>query len=349
VFVSIGWDDNGKSEGINWAVKALGERPNSDGTPSHNTFYMSATYADTWYSESPTLIKRAWHAAMEAGHEIGNHSVTHLPGHGGHAFSVEQWREEIKVCNDKLTLPFKADEDMGTPDPNAGMGALKEKLFGFRTPYLETNDAAISVVKEQGHWYDCSLEEGFQDDQDGTNFLWPYTLDGGSPGHDLVWNWVEVKGEVQEHPGLWELPVYAVIVPPDDVADEYGFSPGLRDRIKMRMSWFDTTSAKITGFDYNLLSTAGGGGGMTGDEYAATLKYNLDLRLKGNRAPMLFGAHTDYYVDAWTGSNVSTGPERRAAIEEFLDYATSKPQVRVVSHKTVLDWMRNPVPLTSSN
>ena len=347
VFVSIGWDDNGKSEGVNWAVKMLAERPNSDGTPAHNTFFLTSVYATGWQSESSALIKKAWHAAMEAGHEIGNHTVTHLPGHGGQNYSDEQWLMEIKGCNDQIAKPFDANEDMGNPNDANGIGMDLSKIFGFRTPYLETNNSAINIVRDQKLWYDTSLEEGFQEDQDGTNFLFPYTLDGGSPGHDLVWNWNEppVKGPVKEHPGLWEIPVYAVIVPPDDVAEKYGIEPGLRDRVKANVSWFDTESAKVTGFDYNLMLKGSGGACMSVPEYAATLKYNLDLRLQGNHAPMLFGAHPDYYVDSWNSGGANTGEERRKAIEDFISYATSKSQVRVVSYKTVLDWMRHPVAL----
>jgi hypothetical protein len=81
---------------------------------------------------------------------------------------------------------------------------------------------------------------------------------------------------------------------------------------------------------------------MTKGEFLATLKHTLDKRLQGNRAPLLFGAHTDYYSTKYTGAPNATSDERRAAIEEFIDYALSKPDVRIVSAKQVLDWMRLP-------
>ena len=46
-------------------------------------------------------------------------------------------------------------------------------------------------------------------------------------------------------------------------------------------------------------------------------------------------------------SNASGAPselERREAIEEFLDYAATKPEVEIVSYSHVLDWVRNPAP-----
>jgi hypothetical protein len=38
--------------------------------------------------------------------------------------------------------------------------------------------------------------------------------------------------------------------------------------------------------------------------------------------------------------------ERRQAIEDFLTYALTIPEVRVVSVKKVLDWVRSPVAMT---
>jgi hypothetical protein len=34
--------------------------------------------------------------------------------------------------------------------------------------------------------------------------------------------------------------------------------------------------------------------------------------------------------------------DRRAAIEEFLDYAKTKQQVEITSYKRVLEYVRNP-------
>jgi hypothetical protein len=143
------------------------------------------------------------------------------------------------------------------------------------------------------------------------------------------------------HPGLWQLPVHPVIVPPDDRCLEYGVPPGLRAKMKAHQSWFDEGSGKITGFDYNLWVQFR----MTKAEFLATMKYTLDLRLQGNRAPLLFGAHTDYYSSKYTAVPNATLQERQAAIAELVDYALSKPEVRVVPYASVLAWIRNPTAL----
>jgi hypothetical protein len=130
-------------------------------------------------------------------------------------------------------------------------------------------------------------------------------------------------------------------VPPDSECAKYGIDYSLRDKMQSVASWFDTTSGKITGLDYNLFVQFK----MTKEEFLATMKYTLDQRLKGNRAPMTFGAHTDVYSSKYTAAPGATDVQRQEAVEEFIDYALSKPEVRVVSNKKILDWVRNPTPL----
>ncbi len=311
-----------------------------DGTPVRVSYYLTSTYISTWVSESPTFVKRAWRQALEDGHEIGNHTERHE--HGAQ-FKLDEWSTEIATANDWLTKPFDAEESEGTPDASKGIGADREQLFGFRTPFLEYNDATLQAVLDAGLLYDCSIEEGWHWEQDGTNYNWPYTLDNGSPGHELLVEWDETgaKLPITPKPGLWEMPVYPLIVPPDSAAADYGVAPGLRAKIQAVISWFDIDGGKITGFDYNLWVSAA----LTKAEFLATLKYSFDVRLEGNRAPFMFGAHTDYYSDKYTAPQNSTAQERREAIEEFVTYVLTKPEVRVVSTKQILDWIRTPVAL----
>jgi peptidoglycan/xylan/chitin deacetylase (PgdA/CDA1 family) len=282
------------------------------------TFFMTSSYAQS----SP------WRAAYDAGHEIGNHTVTHATDRG---VGLDRWLQEMRDCNAYLT------DTVGIP---------ADELIGFRTPFLKYDDDTLAAVHEVGFHYDTSIEEGYEWDDaanggaggpmDGTGYYWPYTLDERSPGHTAQVEWGEGLEEISPRAGLWELPVYAVVVPPD-----------LRDEMATRQPWFDPVGGLITGFDYNLWAgTNVGGFAMTREELVATLKYTLDQRLAGNRAPLLFGAHTDYYVASWNGNATGTPSEadRRAAIEEFLDYAATRPEVRIVRYRDVLDWVRNPTP-----
>jgi peptidoglycan/xylan/chitin deacetylase (PgdA/CDA1 family) len=318
--VSIGFDDNGQIGGMTWAVDMLKNRGKA-------SFFVTCTY----------MQAAAWKAAYMAGHEIGNHTVTHATDRN---VGLQRWLQEMTDCNTYIT---------------GQVGVPADEVIGFRTPFLKYGNDTLAAVKQVGFRYDTSIEEGYEWDnkanngngatQDGTNFFWPYTLDQRSPGHTTQVEWGDGLVEIEPHAGLWELPVYAVVVPPDDKCQAYGVDPGLRAKLKQRQSWFDVNGGLITGFDYNLWASASVGGfAMTKAEFVATLKYTLDQRLAGNRSPFLFGAHTDYYVASWNQNAAGTPSEtdRRAAIEEFLDYAKSKREVEITTYKRVLEYVRNP-------
>jgi hypothetical protein len=318
-FVAIGWDDNafsglpgsGGTGGLCWALDLARQ------CGARMSFYLTSEHARTAEGDEPAFVRRAWTRILEEGHEVGNHSVTHPDGS---AFDVAAWREEIDGCNREL-------EALGLGVPS-----------GFRTPYLRYNDAALGAAHALGFSYDCSIEEGFEADQDGTNFFWPYQLDAGSPGHALEVERGE-KSPLMPHPGLWEMPAYAVIVPPDEACAGYGIAPGLRARCAARQPYFDARDGKITGFDYNLWVCFA----MSRAEFVATLRHTLALRLSGNRAPFLFGAHSDYYSSKYAGEPMpgATLEERQAALREFLEHALAEPGVSAVSTSEILNWIRN--------
>lgn len=330
-FVVIGWDDNGFREPFVWATDFLADRD------LKNTFYFTTTYiSDGATSGSPVGLRNAWTSARETGHEIGNHTQYHL---NGTPFSFDEWTQEISVATEWLITAPEAEED-------PGIGLPPGELYGFRSPFLNYNDELYNVLKTQGIWYDCSIEEGFQLDQDASNMFWPYTLDSGSPGHDYL----EALGvperdfDLNAHPGMIELPAYALVLPPDEVAEEYEFEEGLIERTHAVYPPVEGSSDRITGLDYNLWADAK----MTAAEFLAVLKYNLDQRLAGNRAPLLFGAHTDFYRENWPSTEVGF-EERRQAIEDFIDYANSLPDVRVTTAKELVDFIREPRPLSCSD
>ncbi len=315
LFVTIGWDDNShagfsypqiEGQSIYWVrtfskplknPAGIGNEKTYDGTSARFSFFNNSIYvADGTMGDYVQQVKLAWNFCHREGHEIGNHTHSHITSQNGPSYSVAQWESEMKTCNDWLIKQAPPDSDttnieLGNKDEGAGIPA--EEIRGFRTPYLYYNDNTFSALENMGFVYDCSIEDGYQDTMDGTNYLWPYTLDHGSPGHDYLKESGILNDKMQHvtitaHPGLWEMPVHPVIVPHDEVCSDYGIQPGLRAKIKAMFSWFDTTDGKITGLDFNLWN----GIRLNKDEVLATLKYTLDLRLKGNRAPFLFGAHS---------------------------------------------------------
>jgi peptidoglycan/xylan/chitin deacetylase (PgdA/CDA1 family) len=194
------------------------------------------------------------------------------------------------------------------------LGVPGSQIVGFRTPYLAFNDRTFTAAAAEGMLYECTMTQ--MQDYNKSLFVWPYTLDNGF-ADKVIESWVG-KCKI---PGLWEIPVYTV-----------GADPTL---------W-----PPITGFDSSILTQGNGG------QFETMLKNALDYRLKtgGNRAPMTVGLHTDTYAEANPDGPINYDSHldlagRRAALENFIDYALTKPMVRFVTAKQLIDWMRNPVAL----
>jgi peptidoglycan/xylan/chitin deacetylase (PgdA/CDA1 family) len=317
-FVLFGFDDNPATEPMTWFVdhaKGLrnpagrGAAATFDGAPVRAIFFSNGRY---WNDRSLITIH---HRALNEGHEIGNHTQNHA--HGA-AFNAAEWRTEIAACAatyDETGIPAKG-------------------VIGFRTPYLEYNAATFVALSALGMTYDSSIEEGDQPGQDGTNFFWPYTLDTGSPGNAAQFP-PDSPRRIGSHPGLWEIPLHVFMIPSDEDCSRYGATSGLRARVgaKLKESYGNGSGEavdRISGLDWNVLEAAK----CDGPEFLAILKYTLDLRLAGNRAPFMVGAHTALYP--------ADKPDRRKAVEDFIAYALSKPEVRVVTGKQLLEWLRKP-------
>ena len=136
-------------------------------------------------------------------------------------------------------------------------------------------------------------------------YIWPYTLENG-------WHSSSFGALTKSYPGLWEMPVHQ-------------FTDG------------------STGFDYNAWT-----GGASGSGFYNTLKSSLDFHLSTNRCPFFIGTHTDYYATTNTyfeSITSSTCSSRRKAITDFIEYALSIPDVRIVRFDDVIKWMKNPVAL----
>ncbi len=353
-FVCVASDDNGYSGlpgsphegGLSYLTELFaslrnpagaGEPRTYDGAAPHYTFFVNTRYilpdgpnphsGGYGAGDDPVLVKRAWREAVDRGHEIGVHTHSHPHGR---PFSVAAWEAEIGRTIDILTRPWNPAEVPGKPNPASGIGAPRAGLIGFRAPFIESSDNGMAAVARAGLIYDSSIEEGPDLGPHRGELVWPYLLDAGIPANEPP---------IGPHPGLLEIPIGNYIVPPDDACERYGVRPGLRDALKARQEYFLPGNGEITGMDWNLWNLYT----MTPGEFLATLKYTLDLHRNGNRSPMTVGLHSELYT---VRADLKTDPAviraRRAAVEAFLEYALSQPEVRLVSHKELLAWIDAP-------
>lgn len=310
MFVIIGSDDNFNPDGLHWLLDYVREKRNSDGSKVKLSFYQPIS--SLWMQANTD----AWMQAMDDGHEVANHTYDHGEGK---TYTLDKWVQQLYDTTMRLIAPRPF-----------GLGAYESQVKGFRAPFLQYNGETFKAIKELHMLYDSSMEEGWQFDQDGTNNYWPYTLNNGSPAHDLF-----VKHGLQKPmeptPGVWELPIYALMTPTDEECPELGITPGLRERCAAKVPYFAAFGSKITGLDWNILYQFG----LTEEEYFALLKFNFDKKMDGNRAPFIYGIHSNYYAE----------PANQRALARFIDYALSHKEVRFVTAQEYIEWMRNPTAL----
>lgn len=190
----------------------------------------------------------------------------------------------------------------------------ESEIVGFRTPYLDYGRSTFDALKNLGFLYECTIAH--QPDIYTKRHIWPYTLHNGFHALTVIGDATSWK-----YPGMWEIPVY-------------------------QMSCDMTGYPSYAGFDSTILLQA------IGKQWPSMLKVNLDFRLAdgGNRAPYTIGVHTDTYSpsnpDAATSyDHVLICSERQKSIEEFIDYALTKPDVRFVTAQQLIQWLNKPIAL----
>ena len=344
MFVSLGFDDNVESDGLIWVMNQLADTTNPIGNDKYAEQPLSASFfMHCEPARDKDEIKSLWRQLVIAGHDIGNHTETHPDDKVNYNplqswMTSEQWQQEVESCNSWLKQSIK----------DGGIGV--QSISGFRSPYMTYNDNTLKAIINEKIRYDVSFPAGITSEQNGLNNYWPFTLDNGSPSHNQAVNgwW---KPSINNYPGLWEIPLHTLIVPPDSELENYGLNYSLRDKIASRIGYFDPISGKGDNFDWNLYTTPNwGAAGLNENDVVAIYSYNLDLRLKGNRAPLVLGLHSAFYGyingKEHVGMPETTVKSRQNVLKRFIKYALTKPEVRFVNHKQIIDWMVSPEPLT---
>ncbi|MCP4297651.1 MAG: hypothetical protein GY786_18795, partial [Proteobacteria bacterium] len=122
----------------------------------------------------------------------------------------------------------------------------------FRAPRLEINSGCLFSLSKRGYKYDCSLEEGYESHRDGTNFIWPYTMDNGSINAWTQKSWGAPKEYNTTPAGLWQFPVNVMVVPEEIRDDVVTYRKKIANAENSSTDHLDSWDGKITGFDFNL-------------------------------------------------------------------------------------------------
>ena len=319
MFIAFGFDDNGYPDGINWAADFLKSKKNPagngnpstfDGTPLHASFFITSGYCtDSLMAGDGTHFKAI--DVLNSWKRLytdGNDIGDHTHTHA----------DELELNHSKAVWDWENSTCIGIL--TGSVGVPRAQIIGFRTPFLMFTKESMQSELDYNFLYDCSIEH-FKDqvtDPYNPRYVWPYTLDKGQAPSSYVRDPTFTSA-----PGLWEMPVYEIMT--------------------------DTTWQAVTGLDWNMWVSKS----MNKSQFEYCLKLTLDNRLSHNRAPFLIGMHSDYYSQY---NDVANGPQgaketwqnRRAAVEDFITYALAlNKDIRIVSYKDVLSWVRHPVALGS--
>jgi peptidoglycan/xylan/chitin deacetylase (PgdA/CDA1 family) len=275
--------------------KGNGNKRTYDGQSLKVTFYITS---DALADSGDSLLE-TWQRAVDAGHEIANHTHTHqdIP-----VVPDVTWADEISQCNSVLTENLGLEEDA---------------ILGIRAPFLSFDAALFETIGQtQDMIYDCSVPHIVDPWEDFRN-IWPYTL------HDDFHDRTALT-TMGKHPGIWTVPPYNLPLSPDRELNDH-----------------------MVGFDSTAYATVH----LSANDFYNAMKWGLDRRLDevDNRAPLTIGVHSDVYSadnpDGAIYDPYASLEQRRGAIEDFIDYALAKPDVRFVTAKQILQWMSDPVPL----
>lgn len=311
-FVVFSSDDNFLQDGVDWLVQTFKSRTNPRGSSNPATF-DGAPVRGTFFvigsnQDYGNGLLESLRDAYRQGNEIGNHTFDHMGN-----LSLAAWLDQISRTNEWITRPVS----------QGGLGVPPSEAVGFRAPKTMYNTELFSALAQLGMLYDSSIVDGYQPGKDGTNEYWPYTLDEGSPAADWMYqSTFRLYRPPRPQPGLWELPLAVYRIPPDLQA-RYGKT--------------------AYGCDWNWVNHSH----MMPEDMVSVFKYNLDLRLKSNRAPLVLCIHAEFfgYGTNATPEHMAQVDAMRNALAQMLDYSLSKPEVRVVRAIDVIRFMRKPAPL----
>lgn len=345
-FIVVSSDDNGQVDGLKWFSEMMAQKQNPSPEVSNPRTFDGDSIKASLYIAGNVLknntVVELLKGLYKRGFEMGNHTTNHVG-----TVTLDWTKEEV---SSHLTVKEYTKEVV---DCNVGLvekvGVKRSDIKGFRTPFIAYSDTVLETIDQQAFLYDASIISGnetWESIGDVGTYFWPYTMEEGTPSATADNHYTNAFDlYIGKHPGLWEMPVQMFQAPEDSLCEKYGTTPGLRKRITDSVS-YASPNGKVDAVDYNLWSTFK----LNKEDHIATLNYSLDKSYYGNRAPLFYVIHSDFYTDnsyySSSFKSVEKAEDRRATLEAFIDYALTKPNVRFVSAEQLIDWLRDPQPVT---
>ena len=188
-------------------------------------------------------------------------------------------------------------------------GIPKDSVVGFRAPFLVHNEEVRKILSSNGFLYDSSMVE-FLGELSETSKTFSQRL----------WPYTMDNGIIQNC--NWTTPSGTCAK-----SERY---PGFWE-VPIWDLPNDTVSMEKNAF------TMDPDGGFGGDLFTL-FQTNFDEAYNGNRAPFPIFVHAPWFTD-----------ERIQLTNKFIEYALSKPGVYFVTITQLINWMKNPVPVSQMN
>ena len=346
LFIVLGSDDNTRADAIKWMQSVIDNGTNADGTTKrYMSFYVNTDQTGAVWNRNGGLVDAVYNA-YKTGHEIGNHTSTHI---ACVAF------DKAETIAKKDTVRYEIER---ARDVLESAGIPREHQFGFRTPYLRYSSFTFDILKDMGFLYDCSINATDTTDNEIGMYNFPYTMsedDGNGNFARDNWEkfnyWGEREGQrIARNDDLWALPCMRFAIDPIDYAD---IEPKMKKNAKkyaMEEQGEDFNEAEweakwkfdgfVTGLDYNMWNEAEMDEDQTVRSWLQTVKNSLN----SNRAPVTIGIHSQYYFESKeaTYPNMGTAAKKQSAFERFVEEASKMQDVYFVSGDMVIRWMQNP-------
>jgi hypothetical protein len=219
---------------------------------------------------------------------------------------------------------------------------IPAEIRGFRAPRREINSNMYFALAELEYLWDGSDEERYEYHRDGTNFLWPYTVDNGSLNA-----WTQHSRGNRRHvdsmpvgSGLWNLHTNAIIIPENlregvyhNHAEILRGAPDTDAPSPQDSTHWVNENGKITAYDFNTWIMWG----MTGDAWQESMRHTMELRMQGHKAPFHFGMHTDYHTPVYDNATLLTD-FNRPGYGLVVDEGWNDWQTRTSEAESFVSW-----------